>query len=38
MWKSHLAAGDYHHNMNQENYEKWVKENHYLIFLPKVLL
>jgi hypothetical protein len=26
MRKSHQVPGDYHHNMNQENYEKWVKE------------
>jgi hypothetical protein len=26
MWKSHQTAGEYHHNTNQENYEKWVKE------------
>jgi hypothetical protein len=25
-WKSHQAAGDYHHQMNQQNYEKWVRE------------
>lgn len=23
MWKSHQATGDYHHQMNQQNYEKW---------------
>jgi transposase len=26
VWKFHQAAGDYHHSMNQDNYEKWVKE------------
>lgn len=26
MWKSHQASGDYHHQMNQQNYEKWVQE------------
>lgn len=26
MWKSHEITGDYHHQMNQTNYEKWVRE------------
>jgi hypothetical protein len=26
MWKSYQAARNYHQNMNQENYKKWVKE------------
>jgi hypothetical protein len=26
MWKSQQAAGDYQHNKNQANYEKWVKD------------
>ena len=27
MWKANQASGDYHHQMNKDNYEKWVKEN-----------
>lgn len=26
-WKSHCSTGDYHNEMNYENYEKWVKYN-----------
>jgi hypothetical protein len=26
VWKFHQPAGYYHYNMNQDNYEKWVKE------------
>jgi hypothetical protein len=26
VWRFHQAAGAYHYNMNQNNYEKWVTE------------
>lgn len=26
MWKANQASGDYHHQMNRDNYEKWVRE------------
>ena len=26
MWKANQASGDYHHQMNKDNYEKWMKE------------
>jgi hypothetical protein len=26
MWKSHQATSDYDQKMNQQNYEKWVRE------------
>jgi hypothetical protein len=28
MWKLRLATGKYHHLLNINNYEKWVKENY----------
>jgi hypothetical protein len=26
VWKFHQPTGDYHYNISQDNYEKWVKE------------
>lgn len=26
MWKANKKTGDYHHQMSQTNYEKWMKE------------
>ena len=32
MWKVSSSSGDYHKNMNKENYTKWIREK----LLPKL--